>query len=126
MNELDVPRVDRAIPTLRVANAHAALPTYEALGFSVAWEHQLSADAPRLVCIKQDEVEVFLTEHPVTESGAVVYFVTRNVDAIVSGAASAGVRPTFGPADQPWGNREAYFQDRDGNTLRFGEIRSGS
>lgn len=123
MSGSERPLVDRAIPTLRVASAQAALPTYAALGFSVAWEHQLTPDAPHLVCIRQGEVDVFLTEHPVTEPGAVVYFVTPDVDALVSAAGRAGVRPTFGPEVRPWGDREAYFQDSDGNTLRFGETR---
>lgn len=87
----------------------------------MAWQHRLTPDGPQLVCIRQGEVDVFLTEHAVTETGAVVYFVTHNVDALVRAAAEAGVRPTFGPEDRPWGDREAYFQDRDGNTLRFGE-----
>jgi uncharacterized glyoxalase superfamily protein PhnB len=67
---------------------------------------------------------VFLTEHPVTEAGAVAYFVTRDVDEVVRAAHDAGVEPTFGPEDRPWGNREAYFIDQDGNTLRFGQIRT--
>jgi uncharacterized glyoxalase superfamily protein PhnB len=90
----------------------------------VAWEHQLAPYAPRLVCVSQDGVEVFLTEHPVTAAGAVAYFVTLNVDAVVEAARDAGVAPAFGPEDRPWGSREAYFVDRDGNTLRFGEVRS--
>lgn len=89
----------------------------------MAWKHQLAPDAPHLVCIRQGEVEVFLTEHAVTEPGAVVYFVTPDVDALVRAAGHAGVTPTFGPEDRPWGSREAYFQDRDGNTLRFGATR---
>jgi len=59
----------------------------------------------------------------VTYPGAVVYFITRDVDAVVRAARVAGVMPTFGPEDRPWGNREAYFQDRDGNT--HGSVRSG-
>jgi uncharacterized glyoxalase superfamily protein PhnB len=36
-------------------------------------------------------------------------------------AATAGHYPIFGPEDRPWGDREAYFRDPDGNVLRFGE-----
>jgi catechol 2,3-dioxygenase-like lactoylglutathione lyase family enzyme len=95
-----------------------------ALGFRVTWEHQLAPDAPRLVCVRQNDVEVFLTEHPATAPGAVAYFITRDVNAVVRAARQAGVDPVFGPEDRPWGSREAYFVDRDGNTLRFGEVRS--
>lgn len=59
------PRLLAAIPMLRVASIEAALPTYEALGFSVAWQHQLSPDAPRLTSVRHGTVEIYLTEHPV-------------------------------------------------------------
>ncbi len=111
----------RAIPTLRVADTALALSMYSALGFTVAWEHQLLPEAPRLLCIRQDTVELFLTEHDVTQPKSVVYIMTRGLNALVTRAAKSGVHPSFGPEDQPWGNREAYFRDRDGNVLRFGE-----
>jgi len=47
--------------------------------------------------------------------------VTQGVDTLVARAAAAGLHPIFGPEDRPWGNREAYFRDPDGNVLRFGE-----
>lgn len=121
MSLLNFPRLTRAIPTLRVERTDAALFVFRALGFEVAWEHRLGPEAPHLVCIRQGEVEVFLTEHPVTEPGAVVYFTTEDVDALVAAAALEGVIPEFGPETRPWGNREAYFRDPDGNMLRFGQ-----
>ena len=111
----------RAIPTFRVTAVATALPMYSALGFAVAWEHQLAPDAPRLVCVAQSGVELYLTEHPVTAFGAVAYILTQGVDQLAARAALAGVQPIFGPEDRPWGNREAYFRDPDGNVLRFGE-----
>ncbi len=113
--------LDTTIPTLRITKIEAALPTYAALGFSVAWQHQLAPDAPRLTSVRHGAAELFLTEHPVAPVGAVVYFVTRGVDALVARAAAAGVEPSFGPEDRPWGDREVYFRDLDGNVLRFGQ-----
>ena len=113
--------LETTIPTLRVAKVEIALATYEALGFAVGWQHQLSADAPRLTSLRQGTAELFLTEHPVAPVGAVVYFVTRGVDALVARAAAAGLEPSFGPEDRSWGDREAYFRDPDGNELRFGQ-----
>jgi predicted enzyme related to lactoylglutathione lyase len=113
--------LETAIPTLRVANVDLSLPTYDALGFAVAWQHRLSPTAPRLTAIRQGAVQVFLTEHPVAPTGAVVYFAVQGVDQLVARAARGGLVPTFGPEDRPWGSREAYFTDLDGNVLRFGE-----
>jgi uncharacterized glyoxalase superfamily protein PhnB len=45
----------------------------------------------------------------------------RGVDALVARAAAAGLNPSFGPADRPWGDREVYFRDFDGNVLRFSQ-----
>lgn len=110
-----------AIPTLRVTDIEASLPLYRALGFTVSWEHRLSPGAPRLTCVTHGTVDVFLTEHPVTPIGAVAYFVTQGVDALVVRAAEAGHYPIFGPENRSWGDRETYFRDPDGNVLRFGE-----
>ncbi|MDH4044019.1 MAG: glyoxalase superfamily protein [Gemmatimonadota bacterium] len=115
------PHVRAAIPMVRVQTIDAALPLYTALGFVIGWEHRLAPDAPRLVSLQHGEVALYLTEHPVPSFGAVVYLVTHGLDALVARAMAAGIRPTFGPEDRPWGNREAYFRDADGNVLRFGE-----
>lgn len=116
-----MPNLQLAIPTLRIASIETSLPFYEALGFEVAWQHQLAPDAPRLTSVKQASVELFLTEHPVAPTGAVVYIVLRDVDALVARAQSQSLDPTFGPQEQPWGDREAYFTDPDANVLRFGQ-----
>ena len=115
------PELYAAIPMLRVASIDAALPMYDALGFSVAWQHQLNPEAPRLTAVQHGTVELYLTEHPVAPPGGVVYLKTKGVDALVAQARSQGLEPSFGPEDRPWGDREAYFTDVDGNVLRFGE-----
>lgn len=109
------------IPILRVTNIDAALPTYTALGFTVAWQHQLDPAAPRLTAVAQGKSELYLTEHPVVPAGAAVYFVVQGVDALRALAERSGVHPSFGPENRPWGTREVYFTDHDGNVLRFGE-----
>lgn len=113
--------VSSAIPILRVASVDETLPLYTALGFTVAWEHRLEPDAPRLVSVRHGTVELYLTEHAVAPFGGVTYLATDGVDALVSRAIRAGFHPSFGPEDRPWGDREAYFTDTDGNVLRFGE-----
>ena len=109
------------IPTLRITRIEASLPLYHALGFEIAWQHQLGPDAPRLTCVAQDAKELFLTEHPVAPFGAVVHVMVTGLDGIVARAREAGFEPTFGPERRAWGDREAYYTDADGNVLRFGE-----
>ena len=118
--------LESVVPTLRVTNLDRSLPFYHMLGFSVAWVHQLAEGQPRLAAVEQGPVQLFLTEHDVAPVGAVVYSNTRGVDALSAAATAQGLEPTFGPADRPWGQREVYFQDPDGNVLRFGETAAGS
>lgn len=113
--------LDSVVPTLRVTNLDHSLPFYNALGFSLAWLHQVAEGQPRLAAVQQGPVQLFLTEHDVAPAGAVVYSNTRGVDALSDAAIARGHKPTFGPEDRPWGQREVYFRDPDGNMLRFGE-----
>lgn len=106
---------------LRVASIDDALPVYQALGFAIAWQHQLTPDAPRLTAVRHGTVEIYLTEHAVAPPGGVVYVETEGVDVLVAQARSRGFEPSFGPENRAWGDREAYFEDIDGNVLRFGE-----
>jgi catechol 2,3-dioxygenase-like lactoylglutathione lyase family enzyme len=113
--------VDSIVPTLRVTNLDRSIPFYSKLGFSVAWIHQLEPDKPRLAAVQHGPVQLFLTEHDIAPVGAVVYLNSRGVDALNDAAAAVEIEPTFGPEDRPWAQREVYFQDPDGNVLRFGE-----
>ena len=113
--------LDSVVPTLRVTSLDRSLPFYERLGFTVAWVHQVGEGQPRLAAVRQGAVQLFLTEHAVAPPGAVVYSNTRGVDALHAAAAARDLRSVFGPEDRPWGQREVYFQDPDGNVLRFGE-----
>ena len=113
--------VKDTIPMLGVDDITVAMPLYRALGFEVAWEHQLGPDAPRIASVKQGGGEIYLSEHEVAPRGGIVYTVVSSVDALVGAARGHGFEPTFGPEDRPWGDREAYFTDASGNVLRFGQ-----
>ena len=113
--------LDSLIPTLRVADLDRSLRFYGVLGFTVAWIHQLAPDQPRLAAVQHGSVQLFLTEHAVAPTGAVVYANARGVDALTRAAGAVGLTAMFGPSDRPWGQREVYFQNPDGNVLRFGE-----
>ena len=116
-----MPEIRAIIPTLRVSSVDDVLPFYAALGFTVSWQHQITPDAPRLTCVAQGPGNLFLTEHAVAPFESVVHVMVDGLDEIVENARRRGVEPTYGPATRPWGDREAYFTDPDGNVLRFGE-----
>lgn len=118
--------LDSVVPTLRVTSLDRSLSFYGLLGFSIAWIHQSGQGQPRLAAVQHGSVQLFLTEHAVAPVGAVVYSNTRGVDALSASATAQGLKPTFGPADRPWGAREVYFEDPDGNVLRFGEPASAA
>jgi catechol 2,3-dioxygenase-like lactoylglutathione lyase family enzyme len=120
-----MPEILSIIPTLRVASIDVAMPFYEALGFGVSWQHQIGPDAPRLACVAQGPGQLFLTEHAVAPFASVVHLMVTGLDDVLDRARQKGVEPTFGPEVRPWGDREAYFTDPDGNVLRCGETVSG-
>ena len=113
--------IKSTIPMLGVDDIATAASLYHALGFEIAWEHGLAPDAPRLVSMKQDGGEIYLSEHAIAPRGGIVYILTDSVDALVASARDRGFQPSFGPEDRPWGDREAYFTDASGNVLRFGQ-----
>jgi uncharacterized glyoxalase superfamily protein PhnB len=43
----------------------------------------------------------------------------EDVDALHRELIAKGVRVELEPTDQPWGNREMYVKDPDGNSIRF-------
>ena len=105
---------EQAIPILRVADATAALPWYERLGFRKQWEHRCVPGFPLCVEVARGEVRLFLSEHKGdAHPDGVVYLRLRDVDAIAA---------EFGKAaeDTEWGTREVELRDPDGNRLRIG------
>ncbi|WP_030157341.1 glyoxalase superfamily protein [Glycomyces sp. NRRL B-16210] len=105
---------EQAIPILRVADATAALPWYERLGFLKQWEHRFEPGFPLFVEVARGGVRLFLSEHEGdAHPDGVVYLRLRDVDAI---AAEFGREA----ADTEWGTREVELRDPDGNRLRIG------
>ncbi len=121
-------KLSHCVPTLQVKDAAKSCSFYcDVLGFKKNWEHRFGPGFPLFVSISRGPVTLFLTEHPESAFGALVYFYTQNIDSLSSEFASKGAVLDFGPTDQPWGVREVHLRDIDGNKLRFGQpIESGS
>ena len=117
-----MPTLQDVVPILRVTNLDASLPFYrDQFGFAVEWIHQFDSKTPRLAMVRRDAVRLFLTEHPVAPSGAAIYCDVDGVDALATEVQKAGAIPALEPTTQPWGRRETWFRDPDGNVLRFSE-----
>jgi uncharacterized glyoxalase superfamily protein PhnB len=102
-----------AIPILRVDNADAAVAWYARLGFSKQWEHRFGPELPAFAEIARGDVKLFLSEHHGDASpDTLVYLVVSNLDAV---AAEFGLSPE----EKPWGRREVWLRDCDGNRLRL-------
>jgi catechol 2,3-dioxygenase-like lactoylglutathione lyase family enzyme len=54
-----------------------------------------------------------------TQSGVIVYFECRDLDAVFQTLRAQGFIFDSSPTDQPWLWREAYMRDPDGNVLCF-------
>ncbi|MBW7924563.1 MAG: VOC family protein [Burkholderiaceae bacterium] len=112
----------RSVPVLQISNVERSCEFYcGKLGFKKNWQHQFEPGLPRFVSISRGAVTLFLTEHPESASGALVYLYVEDVDALARELQSHGAIIDQGPTSQPWGMREIQLHDPDGNRLRLGQ-----
>lgn len=105
---------ENIVPVLRVADARKAAEWYARLGFIVDGEHQFGPGMPIYAFLKRGDNHVHLSEHKGDATpNSLVYFYVDDVDAL---AAEFGVAVK----DQPWGTREVWLTDPDGNRWRIG------
>jgi len=106
---------EELVPIFRVADARAAAPFYERLGFEVVREHRFEPHLPRYVFLRRGDVHLHLSEHTGdAPPGCVAYFYVDDVDAV---AATVGAEVET----VPWG-RQFSLTDPDGNRLRIGTV----
>jgi uncharacterized glyoxalase superfamily protein PhnB len=112
-----------AIPVLRVSRSAAAEAFYcGQLGFSrqFAYRADDSSPDPCYMGLKREHVWLHVSSFPGDAvAGGVVYMRVEDVDALHRELIAKGVRVELEPTDQPWGNREMYVKDPDGNSIRF-------
>lgn len=116
------PTLLSCVPVLQVRDARRSCRFYcDQLGFTQDWEHQFEPDLPLFVCISRGPITLFLTEHPESAFGALIYLYVDRIDTLASEFQTNGVVLDLHPTDQPWGVREMHLSDPDGNKLRFGQ-----
>jgi len=112
-----------AIPVLHVRDSVAAEEFYcHRLGFARAFAYRLDEANPNpcYLGLRRDEAWLHVSSFAGDGvSGAAVYLVVDNVDALHQELVGRGVGIALAPTDQTWGNREKYVRDPDGNAIRF-------
>ncbi len=123
-----MPELVSATPIVTVSNVAASIEHYcRALGFTSHGVYPPdSGQGAFYAYLSRDGVDLHLERGPA--GGMAVYFLVRDVDALHDELARAGAEVLYdpdaalkGPGDQPWGMREVWVKDPDGNVLRFGE-----
>lgn len=110
------------IPVLQVGSAQRSLDFYcHQLGFRRDWHHQLQPGLP-FASVSRGGATLYLTEHPESTVGALVYVYVDDVEALFRELRARGVEPDLGPVEQTWGIKELHVTDPDGNKLRFGQV----
>ena len=102
------------VPIFRARDARESARWYARLGFEIEGEHQFAPGMPYYLFLKRGDNLLHLSEHQGdARPGALVYFYVSDIDAVAA---------EFGEAvrDQPWGCREVWLEDPDGNRLRIG------
>jgi catechol 2,3-dioxygenase-like lactoylglutathione lyase family enzyme len=86
----------------------------DSIGLGVGFQSDVMADLPEAGLVLDQ-----IPEGDVIGPGLVVGLMVEDVDAAHASLLQRGVVPEGPPADQPWGVRNFYVSDPDGNTLEF-------
>lgn len=103
------------LPVLHAKDARENAKWYARLGFEVEGEHQFAPGMPYYLFLRRGDILLHLSEHKgdAKRGATLMYFYVDDVDAV---AAEFGEKVK----DQPWGCREIWIEDPDGNRLRIG------
>jgi uncharacterized glyoxalase superfamily protein PhnB len=113
----------QCVPFLQVTDALVSSEFYcNVLGFQKEWEYQPDGDAPAFISIRRENIRLFLTEHPESSVGALLYCYVDDVDQFHKEIIQRGAILEWEPIDTDWNTREMQLRDPNGNKLRFGSI----
>jgi catechol 2,3-dioxygenase-like lactoylglutathione lyase family enzyme len=102
--------------TLPATDVERSAEFYRGMGFI-----QIVSNPPSYARFECPDGEATFSLHQVAsvapDSGTVVYFECRDLDAVCSALTERGIKFDSSPVDQSWLWREAYLRDPDGNVL---------
>ena len=105
---------EKVVPVLHVADAHVAAKWYTRLGFSVESEHRFAPSMPVYAFLIRGDNQLHLSEHKGdARPDTLTYFYVDDVETIAK-EFDVDVK------EQPWGMREVWLTDPDGNRWRIG------
>lgn len=114
----------QCVPFLQVTDILVSSKFYcNVLGFQKEWEYQPDGDDPAFVSIRRENIRFFLTEHPESSVGTLLYCYVDDVDQFHKEIIERGAVLEWEPIDTDWNTRELQLRDPDGNKLRFGSVR---
>ena len=106
------------VPIFHSRDARETAKWYARLGFEVEGKHQFAQGMPYYVFLKRGDILLHLSEHKGdAKPDSLAYFYVDDIDTV---AAEFGEKVK----DQPWGCREIWISDPDGNRLRIGTRQS--
>lgn len=108
------PMPEHIVPVLYVKDARETTKWYARLGFTLESEHRFAENMPIYAFLKRGESPLHLSEHKGdAKPDTLTYMYVDEVDSIAE---------EFGEPvrDQPWGKREVWLTDPDGNRWRIG------
>ncbi len=118
--------VRRAFPVLYVTDVRRSVAFYQRLGFEEVYQFPLDGD-PHYVGLRREDSSLGICDlsWPEAQLGISVgsaprfelFVYVHRVDAQVDALRQAGVEVLQEPADMPWGERQAYVADPDGNPV---------
>jgi catechol 2,3-dioxygenase-like lactoylglutathione lyase family enzyme len=117
-----MPVIERIVPIIKVSEMSVALHFYcSILGFKKDFHYLAGPGGPDYVGVSLNGHQLHLS----TFAGdgkvpATTYVYVDDVDVLYADFCARGLPNDCVPVNQPWGQREVYVRDPDGNTLRFG------
>jgi catechol 2,3-dioxygenase-like lactoylglutathione lyase family enzyme len=111
------PMMRKIMPDLPLSDVAAGVAHYrDVLGFSVNYaQHDLAV-------MDRDDVRIVLVARTGQHRGiGSCYVYVRNADALHAELVAAGANVQGDPASHPWGLRDFYVADLEGNRIGFGQ-----
>ena len=109
-----------ATPILDVASVEDSIDYYTAkLGFTRNWDWPDDSKDKTFGSVTNGEVSIFLAETANPINPVWVFYDVNSADNVYAAYREAGVTIREEPNDKPWGSREFYAEDPDGNVLRI-------
>lgn len=111
----------QCVPILQVSQIALSLEFYvDRLGFELEWIYQPEG-LPAFAAVRREQIRLFLTEHPESVFGSLIYCYVSPIASWYEAILSQGLQAEWPLERTEWGTQEFQIRDPDGNRLRFGE-----